>query len=58
MLKHEDIMPVIERAIVEDVGDGDITTKWTVPLTKRAKAKIIARAEWRDCGIGCGAMGI
>ena len=42
MLNKEDIMPVIERALIEDVGDGDITTKWTVPLTKQAKAKLTA----------------
>ena len=51
MLNKKDIMPVIERAIVEDVGDGDITTKWTVPLTKRAKAKIIARADGVIAGL-------
>ena len=45
MLNKKDIMPVIERALAEDVGDGDITTKWTVPLTKQAKAKIIARSD-------------
>lgn len=51
MLKREDIMPVIERALIEDVGDGDITTKWTVPLTKQAKAKIIARADGVIAGL-------
>ena len=51
MLNKEDIMPVIERALIEDVGDGDITTRWTVPLTKQAKAKIIARAEGVIAGL-------
>ena len=51
MLKREDIMPVIERALIEDVGVGDITTKWTVPLTKQAKAKIIARADGVIAGL-------
>ena len=51
MLNKKDIMPVIERALVEDVGDGDITTKWTVPLTKQAKAKMIARADGVIAGL-------
>lgn len=38
-------MPIIARALAEDMGDGDITTKWTVPATKRADAKIIAKAD-------------
>lgn len=51
MVNKEDIMPVIERAIIEDVGGGDITTRWTVPLTKRAKAKVIARADGVIAGL-------
>ena len=51
MLNKKDIMPVIERALIEDVGDGDITTKWTVPLAKQAKAKIIARADGLIAGL-------
>ena len=51
MLNKKDIMPVIELAIVEDVRDGDITTKWTVPLTKQAKAKLIARADGVIAGL-------
>ena len=51
MLNRKDIMPVIEWALIEDVGDGDITTKWTVPLTKQAKAKIIARADGIIAGL-------
>ncbi len=51
MLNKKDIMPVIERALIEDVGDGDITTKWTVPLTKQAKAKFIARADGIIAGL-------
>ena len=51
MLSKADIMPVIERALIEDVGDGDITTKWTVPLTMQAKAKIIARANGVIAGL-------
>ena len=45
-------MPIIARALAEDVGDGDITTKWTVPFTKRADAKIIVKADGVVAGLG------
>ncbi len=51
MLNREDIMPVIARALAEDVGEGDITTKWTVPLTTRAQAKMIVRADGVIAGL-------
>lgn len=51
MLNRKDIMPIIARALAEDVGDGDITTKWTVPVTKRANAKIIAKADGVVAGL-------
>ena len=51
MLKRKDIMPIIARALAEDVGDGDITTKWTVPFAKRANAKIIAKADGVIAGL-------
>ena len=58
MLNKKDIMPVIERALIEDVGDGDITTKWTVPLAKQCEGENYCEGRWRDCWIGCGAMGV
>ena len=51
MLNRKDIMPIIARALAEDVGDGDITTKWTVPFVKRANAKIIAKADGVIAGL-------
>ena len=51
MLHRKDIMPIIVRALAEDVGDGDITTKWTVPFTKRVNAKIIAKADGVVAGL-------
>ena len=51
MLNRKDIMPIIARALAEDVGDGDITTKWTVPFAKRANAKIIAKADGVIAGL-------
>lgn len=50
-LNREDILPVIERSLAEDVGDGDVTTKWTVPMMKQAKAKLIAKADGVVAGL-------
>lgn len=44
-------MPIIARALAEDVGDGDVTTKWTVPFAKRADAAIIAKADGVIAGL-------
>lgn len=51
MLNRKDIMPIIARALAEDVGDGDVTTKWTVPFAKRADAVIIAKADGVIAGL-------
>jgi nicotinate-nucleotide pyrophosphorylase (carboxylating) len=51
-LNREDIIPVIERALAEDVGDGDVTTKWTVPFTKQAKAKLVTKVDGVVAGLG------
>ena len=58
MLNKEDIMPVIERAIIEDVGDGDITTKVDRAIDKARESENYCESRWRDCGVGCGAMGV
>ena len=51
MLNRKDIMPIIARALAEDVGDGDVTTRWTVPFAKRADAAIIAKADGVIAGL-------
>ncbi len=35
---------LVEAALAEDIGDGDWTTRWTVPSAARGEAQIIARA--------------
>ena len=35
---------LVEAALAEDIGDGDWTTRWTVPSAARGEAHIIARA--------------
>ena len=37
------VRQLIERALAEDVGDGDITTRLTVPAERRARAEIAAK---------------
>lgn len=51
MLKKEDVLGVIERALEEDVRDGDVTTLWTIPATKKAQAEFIARADGVIAGL-------
>jgi nicotinate-nucleotide pyrophosphorylase (carboxylating) len=42
---------VVEAAILEDVGDGDISTAWTVRENTRARAVLIARAPGVVAGL-------
>lgn len=51
MLKWDDVIDVIDRALVEDVRDGDVTTLWTIPETKKAKAEFIARVDGVVAGL-------
>lgn len=41
---------LIARALAEDIGDGDATTKALVPRTARAKAAIVARDDYTVSG--------
>ncbi len=41
----EDLDSLIERALAEDVGDGDVTTLATIPADKLAKAHFLAKAN-------------
>lgn len=43
-LNREDIQPLIDVALAEDVGTGDITSDWTVPEQKTATANFLSRA--------------
>ncbi len=44
------IQMLIEMALTEDIGSGDITTLATVPAHARQKAKLIAKQEITVCG--------
>lgn len=45
------ISNVVRIALEEDIGEGDITTLWTVPEKKRAVAKIISRDQGVVAGL-------
>lgn len=51
MLKRDDVIDVIDRALAEDVRDGDVTTLWTIPATKQARAEFIARVDGVVAGL-------
>ena len=47
----ENIKPIIELALKEDVGKGDITSKYTIPKDKNTEAEIIAKEDGIICGL-------
>ena len=48
---HPEIYDVVERALAEDIGAGDITTKLTVKAGRMARGKFYARDEMVLAGI-------
>ncbi len=48
------IRPIVENALREDLGRGDITTDLLVPKTEAVKAKIVARESGVVAGLGVG----
>lgn len=51
MLKRDDVRDVIDRALAEDVHDGDVTTLWTISFQKQARAEFIARVDGVVAGL-------
>lgn len=49
--EHPEIYDAVERALTEDIGSGDITTKLTVAEGRRARGKFYARDEMVLAGI-------
>lgn len=49
--QHPEIYDVVERALAEDIGAGDITTKLTVKAGRLAKGRFYARDEMVLAGI-------
>jgi nicotinate-nucleotide pyrophosphorylase (carboxylating) len=50
-MKSEYIRTIVQLALAEDIGKGDITTDNLVPVNSRSKARLIAKASGIICGI-------
>ncbi len=48
---EEEIKEIIENALIEDIGTGDITTELTIPEGVEVKATIIAKEDCVVCGL-------
>lgn len=51
MLDLEKVKPIVESALEEDIGTGDMTTDRVIPVDVECKAVIIAKAEGIICGL-------
>jgi nicotinate-nucleotide pyrophosphorylase (carboxylating) len=43
-MRFDDLLDLVDRALAEDVGPGDVTTEATVPAEARARARIVQKA--------------
>ncbi|MDP2927483.1 MAG: carboxylating nicotinate-nucleotide diphosphorylase [Candidatus Omnitrophota bacterium] len=50
-INRRQLKSIIKRALMEDIGRGDITTQLTIPKNVLIKAKIIAKEDFLLCGI-------
>jgi nicotinate-nucleotide pyrophosphorylase (carboxylating) len=50
-MNKEQLWPIIERAIEEDVGHGDVTSMWVLPANVIARGTLIARSAGILAGI-------
>ncbi len=48
---HPEIVETVRRALAEDIGEGDITSRLTVPAERQAEGKFYARADIVVAGI-------
>jgi nicotinate-nucleotide pyrophosphorylase (carboxylating) len=54
-LAAEDYLPIIEVALAEDVGPGDMTTRATVPPERLGSTHMVAREDLVVCGLSIAA---
>ena len=52
MIPAKYLTGLIERALNEDVGDGDHTSMSCIPVKAKGKAQIIAKEQGVICGVG------
>jgi nicotinate-nucleotide pyrophosphorylase (carboxylating) len=43
-MRYDDLLHLVDLALAEDVGSGDVTTEATVPADARARATITQKA--------------
>ena len=53
-LNRQDVQPLIDTALAEDIGPGDITSEWTVPVDKTSSARFVAKAAGTVAGLDVG----
>ncbi len=55
-MKPEYLRTVIQLALAEDLGEGDITTNNMIPSNSRSKARLVSKTEGIICGLGLAAQ--
>lgn len=50
-LTHPEVWNAVERALAEDIGPGDVTTRFTVPPDLRAQGRFLAKESFVLAGI-------
>jgi nicotinate-nucleotide pyrophosphorylase (carboxylating) len=50
-LRYDDLLDLVDRALEEDVGSGDVTTEATVAADARARARIVQKAPGVIAGL-------
>lgn len=50
-LDQKKVQTLIKNALIEDIGEGDITTENIIPPTIKVKAKIVSREKGIVCGL-------
>ena len=50
-MKPAYVHTIVQLALAEDVGQGDITTENLIPLRSRSRARLVAKADGVICGI-------
>ena len=51
-----EVVALLERALAEDIGSGDVTTDWIIPVEQQSKAILIAKAPGVVAGLGVAGM--
>ncbi len=48
---EDDVLHLIDLALAEDRGPGDVTSRWVIPARTRVRAEIVAKAEGVIAGV-------